>query len=98
MPNNMEPIREISEEISSDVNYSNFRAADEGFDSINQLRHEIRAEVMERELNGRCCSMKCSWVKSIEVIALLVLVCLVWLAMSVPSALYIFHSVVSYII
>lgn len=92
----MEVIREVTEEnlsSISEINYNDFQTA-QPLDSFQQLRQEVRAEVLARHLqsknNPSCCR---SWQKCLKVLFLTVVVGCIWLALSVPSIFYIIEVV-----
>ena len=88
----MDVIREITDDnlsSISEINYSDFQAA-QSLDSFQQLRREVRAEVLARHLEPEnkpsCCRY---WQKCLKVFFLIVVIGCIWLALSVPSIFYI---------
>ena len=87
----MEVIREVTDEdASSDVEYSDFRSA--GItDSFQQLRQEVRAEVLARqfesETSASCCG-SCSCSGCVKTLLLTTVIVLIWLALTIPTIFY----------
>lgn len=79
-----------------EVDYNSFDEAVEIVDSIQQLRQEVREEVIARKLQSEAstgCLSSCSCYKFWKIVFLTSLICLIWLAMAVPSVLYIVEVV-----
>ena len=86
----MEPIREITEEdAASELDYNSFQEIDD----IQQLRQEMRQEVLarqfEEETSASCCALSCSCYRCVKVLFLATVITFVWVAVAVPSILYI---------
>ncbi len=93
----METIREITEdEAISELDYSSYQETED----IQQLRQEMRAEVLARQLQDEtasgCCALSCSCYKCVKVFFLTTVIALVWAVMAIPSILYI-KEVVSWV-
>ena len=96
----MEPIELTAEDdTSSEAGYITFENA-EFLDSFQQLRREVREEALARqfqsEASENCCHPSCSRLKCVKVFFLTAVVCLIWLALTVPSIYYIVIVVSSY--
>lgn len=95
----METIREITEdEVSelSEIDYNNYQSS-QLVDSIHQLREDVRAEVIARrfqsDTSSGLCSSSCSCHRCLKVIFFMVVIALIWMAMSVPTVIYIVNMV-----
>ena len=96
----MEPIREITEDATSELGseYSTYNSqTTELVDSIHQLREEVRAEVLARqfqeEVAAGFCSARCSSRRCLKAAFFTVVISLVWMALSVPTVIYIVNVV-----
>lgn len=92
----MEVIREVTEDnlsSISEINYNDFETA-QSLDSFQQLRQEVRAEVLARHLQSES-RPSCfqSWQKCLKVFFLTVVIGCILLSLTVPSIFYIVEVV-----
>lgn len=92
----MEPIREITEEdIDTDIEYSTYQSSHD--DSIHRLREDMRYEFWARETekdtSSSFCPSSCSCARCLKVVFFVMVIGLIWMAMSVPTVIYIVNQV-----
>lgn len=92
----METIREITEEdAASELDYNSFQEIED----IQQLRQEMRQEVLarqfEEETSAGCCALSCSCYRCVKFLFLTTVIAFVWAAITAPTIYYIRAVVVS---